>query len=121
YGVPGISLILSCIASFYFLMIAGAPTSTLFPYTTLFRSQLSRAQESWRRSAHAYGALQTPNSWQKLALFWGGGCRATAAPARRRDRKSTRLNSSHVAISYAVFSLKKKQTSNLRVAPLADI
>src|SRR5215471_6920970 len=66
-------------------MIRRPPRSTLFPYTTLFRSRRSAARTRSRRPA---GSLP---------------CRA------RRDRKSTRLNSSHVEISYAVFCLKKKK------------
>src|SRR6185295_19505730 len=70
---------------FFFLMIRRPPRSTLFPYTTLFRS--ARAGR-WTRVAG--GALPGP--------FGGAG-----------DRKSTRLNSSHANISYAVFCLKKKK------------
>src|SRR5579872_4753733 len=65
-------------------MIRRPPRSTLFPYTTLFRSLRRAARWSTRRP------------------------RARIASAPRRDRKSTRLNSSHVRISYAVFCLKKK-------------
>src|SRR3989442_7848608 len=69
-------------------MIRRPPRSTLFPYTTLFRSP-------WKcRSAQQRCWLQP------LAQTWR---------ARKRDRKSTRLNSSHVRISYAVFCLKKKK------------
>src|SRR5215208_1069019 len=72
----------------FFLMIRRPPRSTLFPYTTLFRSP-RRA----RRSGPARRGRPPPG-----------------APRRRQgDRKSTRLNSSHVAISYAVFCLKKKK------------
>src|ERR1039457_7603215 len=67
----------------FFLMIRRPPRSTLFPYTTLFRSR-------WAASA-----------CRKRRLFFSG----FAKP--RRDRKSTRLNSSHLVISYAVFCLKK--------------
>src|SRR5438477_6497373 len=86
--------------AFFFLLLLRPPTSTLFPYTTLFRS---------------------------LAVLWGTGvvvARRIARPIqllhdgvreigsgrldRRLDRKSTRLNSSHMSISYAVFCLKKK-------------
>src|SRR5436305_12089946 len=73
---------------FFFLMIRRPPRSTLFPYTTLFRSQ--RAERD---------ALLL----QHLAEVGAGGGAAVG-----RDRKSTRLNSSHVRISYAVFCLKKK-------------
>src|SRR5205807_7489931 len=75
---------------FFFLMIPPPPKSTLFPYTTLFRSP-SNAHPSTGR------CLKDPAA--------GGGCRST----RRPDRKSTRLNSSHLVISYAVFCLKKKK------------
>src|SRR6266576_3765868 len=71
---------------FFFLMIRRPPRSTLFPYTTLFRSRC--------RSNHQAGISRS---------FHSCGCE------RRRDRKSTRLNSSHVEISYAVFCLKKKK------------
>src|SRR6266496_3481115 len=70
-------------------MIRRPPRSTRFPYTTLFRSR-----RRWRDTA-------------------GRGARRTPSPrAARRDRKSTRLNSSHVEISYAVFCLKKKTENN---------
>src|SRR5438874_3181894 len=81
--------------SFFFLMIRLPPRSTLFPYTTLFRSVSGWPMRVWIR----------PN----IAL--GNRCDAKAGmySAVRRDRKSTRLNSSHVEISYAVFCLKKKK------------
>src|SRR5437899_10660273 len=72
--------------SFFFLMIRRPPRSTLFPYTTLFRSRGAGALRPLGACAHP--------------LHFG--------PARR-DRKSTRLNSSHLGISYAVFCLKKKK------------
>src|SRR6266699_4483549 len=72
---------------FFFLMIRRPPRSTLFPYTTLFRSAGDRGPGAdLRRRRHGQGTH--PGA----------------------DRKSTRLNSSHVRISYAVFSLKKKKT-----------
>src|SRR4051794_41639826 len=71
---------------FFFLMIRRPPRSTLFPYTTLFRSR--------RTLRH-----RTRN----------GGRRARRRHEAVRDRKSTRLNSSHPSISYAVFCLKKKK------------
>src|SRR5256885_15954271 len=74
---------------FFFLMIRRPPRSTLFPYTTLFRS-LSRARR------HADGG-------DRVILDEG------LEPAQHADRKSTRLNSSHLVISYAVFCLKKKK------------
>src|SRR2546422_1854455 len=91
---------------FFFLMIRRPPRSTLFPYTTLFRSD---------RQAHpAYGGGKHVGVAQLLALArWERpvhGDRVAAQRHRlRRDRKSTRLNSSHGYISYAVFCLKKKK------------
>src|SRR3989442_13585963 len=78
---------------FFFLMIRRPPRSTLFPYTTLFRSR--------HRVAADIGVLEQ----ERVA-----GVVADRFDAR--DRKSTRLNSSHVRISYAVFCLKKKKSSN---------
>src|SRR5207253_11113472 len=93
------------------------PTSTLFPYTTLFRSR--------RRGADLPDhQLPVPRHRARLQPVRAEGTRqhlhphhepdrrrvgAAGGTARRRDRKSTRLNSSHVAISYAVFCLKKKK------------
>src|SRR6266571_3753562 len=68
---------------FFFLMIRRPPRSTLFPYTTLFRSS-------------------SPPGWY-------ASCRTSIPPWSDKDRKSTRLNSSHMSISYAVFCLKKKK------------
>src|SRR6266566_6901765 len=82
---------------FFFLMIRRPPRSTLFPYTTLFRSRRRRA-----------GRVGRPR---------GPGAHRQPAPARRlRDRKSTRLNSSHLVISYAVFCLKKKKKKNIKLS-----
>src|SRR5690349_23679316 len=78
------------ICIFFFLMIRRPPRSTLFPYTTLFRSRGARA-------ARGQGDVRISRE------------RAGHAPVLARDRKSTRLNSSHVEISYAVFCLKKKK------------
>src|SRR6266850_7278546 len=77
---------------FFFLMIRRPPRSTLFPYTTLFRSGRHP-----RRRPH-----------QRDGAQGGRGGRRTRGRARL-DRKSTRLNSSHLVISYAVFCLKKKK------------
>src|SRR2546430_12908375 len=75
---------------FFFLMIRRPPRSTLFPYTTLVRSRL-------------YADARNEN-WNLEQTFLGAGTPLT------EDRKSTRLNSSHSQISYAVFCLKKKKT-----------
>src|SRR5256885_10062607 len=81
---------------FFFLMIRRPPRSTLFPYTTLFRSPPARGR---RRSA------RHPHPERRAFRF-------RALSRRRLDRKSTRLNSSHLVISYAVFCLKKKKNNN---------
>src|SRR3712207_8613981 len=87
----------------FFLMIRRPPRSTLFPYTTLFRSGSSLGHQRHR----ARGEPVLPQSGPHPQL---GGCgRLPRAPAARGDRKSTRLNSSHANISYAVFCLKKKK------------
>src|SRR5215467_14875290 len=79
---------------FFFLMIRRPPRSTLFPYTTLFRSR-TRAERA--RRDRVRGRLP-----RGRRLGRRGGRQV-------RDRKSTRLNSSHLVISYAVFCLKKKK------------
>src|SRR3712207_7896438 len=85
------------VAIFFFLMIRRPPRSTLFPYTTLFRS--------WTLVA---GATSRPSRVSARPL--PGGRASLARPGA--DRKSTRLNSSHANISYAVFCLKKKKKHN---------
>src|SRR2546428_9813792 len=82
---------------FFFLMIRRPPRSTLFPYTTLFRSQ--------PLTFSGRPAVMKTTSLHLLASCW------LTAPSSwpRGDRKSTRLNSSHDQISYAVFCLKKKK------------
>src|SRR2546426_4736141 len=80
-------------------MIRRPPRSTLFPYTTLFRS---RARETFARAAEVARAIRDPEQLARAALGYG----ARSDPL---DRKSTRLNSSHLVISYAVFCLKKKK------------
>src|SRR5258708_4103015 len=99
----------SPVVLFFFLMIRRPPRSTLFPYTTLFRSPRKRRRKERRSSrAGSLGAKPRKPSWSRMPPK-----PATAAihdPAR--DRKSTRLNSSHQIISYAVFCLKKKKTTH---------
>src|SRR5256885_2757536 len=84
-------------------MIRRPPRSTLFPYTTLFRSMARRCFEGKGASARA-GTLGRERVG---SLRSSRRCRA-ARHLREEDRKSTRLNSSHLVISYAVFCLKKK-------------
>src|SRR5688572_32023143 len=95
-------------------MIRRPPRSTLFPYTTLFRSAVAGAVRGVRQ-----GCLARSNGHDETAAsgFWVGAGGATVAAVERlwrwrslqADRKSTRLNSSHSQISYAVFCLKKKK------------
>src|SRR2546426_8235288 len=87
-------------------MIRRPPRSTLFPYTTLFRSRYHAPRRrpqltSTRRRAHATGCS------------WRGGSMADFL-RWSKDRKSTRLNSSHLVISYAVFCLKKKKNQTMK-------
>src|SRR5258707_7918951 len=90
-------------------MIRRPPRSTLFPYTTLFRSRLllvdHRASRGFRRCAYRSAHAGGPHA---CARVQGGRARAHDRNADA-DRKSTRLNSSHANISYAVFCLKKKK------------
>src|SRR5438067_4826826 len=86
-------------------MIRRPPRSTLFPYTTLFRSDVRRGNPARERR-------QRGSRRDDQEILWQGRYESQAAAHDRRvvaDRKSTRLNSSHVSISYAVFCLKKKK------------
>src|SRR2546430_6103694 len=85
-------------------MIRRPPRSTLFPYTTLFRSR-AEARAAEQRPAPGKQVLARLPGWCRAP---GGGSLLAPQPGRR-DRKSTRLNSSHSQISYAVFCLKKKK------------
>src|SRR6266496_5185813 len=87
-------------AFFFFLMIRRPPRSTLFPYTTLFRSR-PRAPGAADEGRPLERGVPVPDGPRDHA---------------RRDRKSTRLNSSHVEISYAVFCLKKKKKKNIHLS-----
>src|SRR3712207_7102014 len=98
-------------------MIRRPPRSTLFPYTTLFRSTLLK---NYREHADA---KYLPAFYKVIDRKFGGDCQAYADYLYKKsmlmksgkklyvDRKSTRLNSSHANISYAVFCLKKKTTN----------
>src|SRR5689334_24284005 len=90
-------------------MIRRPPRSTLFPYTTLFRSD-RRARPVARRTRHD-GRRGGPGGARRCRRGRLHRLRgpAPAPPSAARDRKSTRLNSSHSSISYAVFCLKKKK------------
>src|SRR3712207_8049315 len=92
-------------------MIRRPPRSTLFPYTTLFRSGAVRAGPSRAAAARpCSGPVGGDHSRNRRETDAGRG--EGRARARAADRKSTRLNSSHANISYAVFCLKKKKHSH---------
>src|SRR3712207_9044523 len=92
------SIIVILYILFFFLMIRRPPRSTLFPYTTLFRSQLLLKQLE-----------QAQIDINQSATSIAGRVSIGLATYSSSDRKSTRLNSSHANISYAVFCLKKKK------------
>src|SRR3712207_8187754 len=97
---------------FFFLMIRRPPRSTLFPYTTLFRSVLTAVADrqdrlrSRQRARPGVAPGEPPSFVRRVAM---------------RDRKSTRLNSSHANISYAVFCLKKTNNHNPRLRLLTNL
>src|SRR3712207_8283642 len=98
------------IVFFFFLMIRRPPRSTLFPYTTLFRSHAANVGLRARRSAYT-PTLTVQTGWggQSFEYQDPNFLIQSAQNSMARDRKSTRLNSSHANISYAVFCLKKKK------------
>src|SRR5690606_41869026 len=103
-SLPSPSFVPSC-SFFFFFMIRRPPRSTLFPYTTLFRSLkvcgvIESKNSRYFVLSHISIFLTEPTSTMSFSIL---PC------SRRLDRKSTRLNSSHVKISYAVFCLKKKK------------
>src|SRR5688572_32345899 len=101
-------------------MIRRPPRSTLFPYTTLFRSVRARVPSQGHRAGFGPAGRQVAEAEHRfLDQVAEHHAQGHAAAGRRRlegsarqDRKSTRLNSSHSQISYAVFCLKKKKTKN---------
>src|SRR5699024_12196782 len=107
----------SCVHCFCSCVSPRAPRSTLFPYTTLFRSAeaavVGADDATTGQAIVAYVILResAPEDTDRLELI--DELRATVSreisPIAKPDRKSTRLNSSHVSISYAVFCLKKKK------------
>src|SRR5258708_23024126 len=88
-------------------MIRRPPRSTLFPYTTLFRSRTVVVAQDPDRGRGEIG--QVVAAGRAVRLIQGGPHGRAGARRGRVDRKSTRLNSSHQIISYAVFCLKKKK------------
>src|SRR2546430_7147529 len=94
---------------FFFLMIRRPPRSTLFPYTTLFRS----LAEAGAHFPHLHLKTGRQSREGEIPFFQAHALLAESdEEICPRDRKSTRLNSSHSQISYAVFCLKKKKTPN---------
>src|SRR5688572_31754287 len=100
-------------------MIRRPPRSTLFPYTTLFRSAKGKCRPTAGR-IEVCNAAYGNNGWLGIAQIWISGAHITQGTTKlndtyfntdtyNTDRKSTRLNSSHSQISYAVFCLKKKK------------
>src|SRR5207253_10644916 len=95
----------------FVLRIRPPPRSTLFPYTTLFRS--FRSSRRRRPSPQPRSSTRFAPLLRRAAMTAPMRCSARLiGSGAKRDRKSTRLNSSHVAISYAVFCLKKKKHHN---------
>src|SRR5437773_6958757 len=86
-------------------MIRRPPRSTLFPYTTLFRS----IRGNLSPGDGLYKSSDAAKTWKKIGLADAGQI--------AQDRKSTRLNSSHITISYAVFCLKKKKKKKNNIKP----
>src|SRR5437762_4590820 len=101
----------------FFSIIRRPPLSTLFPYTTLFRSSRrdDRSDDAGTGRARSRGALRgnAPRGGARAARRHGAPAAAARSRRAPQDRKSTRLNSSHRCISYAVFCLKKKKKKNL--------
>src|SRR5438132_11017441 len=94
--------------TFFSFMLRRPPRSTLFPYTTLFRSDRADAAQALGDMRGNDGAIAALGEAVARDRFWGVRVQALTALGRI-DRKSTRLNSSHTVISYAVFCLKKKK------------
>src|SRR3712207_8605137 len=108
-----------CSSTLFFLMIRRPPRSTLFPYTTLFRSHGAIYHLQYFGTAviePLIALVQSDDAWlrRQIPLVLG-------RLHEPRDRKSTRLNSSHANISYAVFCLKKKMNSSYANNSYADL
>src|SRR5690349_23549128 len=103
----------SCIL--FYLIIPPPPSSTLFPYTTLFRSLPARRRHPMGRRRGVFSRHGQPDRRRVSVRHRPRWRRHRLADAQ--DRKSTRLNSSHVEISYAVFCLKKKKMTTPSLLP----
>src|SRR5699024_12651829 len=99
--------------SSYLTLLPRPPTHTLFPYTTLFRSKVQKQTSDMQKAMmgmHAQFTLSDDTIEKAVAKTPAGvGAHIHVAEGISEDRKSTRLNSSHVSISYAVFCLKKNR------------
>src|SRR3712207_8325204 len=98
----------------FFLMIRRPPRSTLFPYTTLFRSMIDDKGRQVKEAGPSFpvevlGLSAVPAAGDPFTVVENEARAREVAAYRQGDRKSTRLNSSHANISYAVFCLKKKK------------
>src|SRR5690606_40545448 len=107
--------VLYLLISSFLLTFRRPPTSTLFPYTTLFRSSKSEKfiQFTFSEKSGRTYSREIVNQKERDRVW--GSCLESSCNYNRcfcADRKSTRLNSSHVKISYAVFCLKKKKNNN---------
>src|SRR2546426_9312439 len=100
-------------------MIRRPPRSTLFPYTTLFRSRLQHVEELGDDARIVHGAASVLQDANRFLPAEPGPIRTVRRQRVEADRKSTRLNSSHLVISYAVFCLKKK-TMTLKCNAIPD-
>src|SRR5256885_8555776 len=98
-------------------MIRRPPRSTLFPYTTLFRSK-SKIPDFRPGDSVRVHAKVVEGDRERIQVFEGVVIRIRTRGPGSRDRKSTRLNSSHLVISYAVFCLKKKNIIQHNRCPL---
>src|SRR5688572_31327154 len=98
-------------------MLRRPPRSTLFPYTTLFRSLRARRHARWTARVHVVRAdsLQVAHQRAHVGIRERDVLHVHDRLRKPGDRKSTRLNSSHSQISYAVFCLKKKKTKTLQI------
>src|SRR3712207_7195193 len=101
-------------------MIRRPPRSTLFPYTTLFRSGISFGPQGTKHRTNPRRVTFGPGSGAEMGQHHCPNAPTLPEFLLRQDRKSTRLNSSHANISYAVFCLKKKKHPTIdRLLPLS--
>src|SRR5690606_39923238 len=107
------------ISSLFSFLPRRPPSSTLFPYTTLFRSHRTEHSRSRAAPVRQVGARSSKCSGAEILPMTrhkSRPARSSSSDTSSQDRKSTRLNSSHVKISYAVFCLKKKTNKRKRRA-----